>query len=377
MKSKLNVMRKWLALIIFAACLNATNVFGDNIFSENMGAPSATTAITSWTGWQNNGILTFTGTADVRITTPSSGYIGASGVGNIYIANTVGKDFEISGINTLAYSNISLSAGIYKSTTASNGSELLIEVSSDGVTYVPMTFSLPSGTGTATWHLTTPTGAIPACANLRIRFTQTGTGPQFRIDDVVLNGTIPTPPGNALNLDGTNDFINCGNGINIAGQSFTVEFWTKREANNEDYIITQGIGNLDQGLHIGFRNATVLTFAFWADDIDVNIPYDNFWHHYAFSYDANTNLQTVYRDGNIVGTRTAFGDYVGIGTFYIGNSFGGGSEYGGSLDEVRIWNGVRSQTQIQDEMTNIISPASSGLLAYYRFDQNKIGRAHV
>ncbi len=31
------------------------------IFSENMGTPAATTSIASYTGWQNNGVLTFSG----------------------------------------------------------------------------------------------------------------------------------------------------------------------------------------------------------------------------------------------------------------------------------------------------------------------------
>ena len=160
-------------------------------FSENMGTASSITAIAS-NVFQNTG-LTFMGTADVRNTNPSSGYTGASGGANVFIASTAGLYFDISGINTTGYTNLSLSLGHFKSTTASNN-ELVIETSSDGITYTPMTYSRPTGAGTATWLAITPTGSIPAVANLHIRFRQTiNGGPQFCIDDVVLSGTAPIP----------------------------------------------------------------------------------------------------------------------------------------------------------------------------------------
>jgi hypothetical protein len=171
------------------------NSFGATIFSENIGAGTGTTAINTYTGWQNNGILTFSGTGDVRNTTASSGYAGASGSGNVFLTNTSGTYFQISGINTSSYTALSVSFGIYKSTTASTGSELVLEVSSDGITYNPLAFTaLSTGAGTAVWYLRTATGTIPSTANLRIRFRQTGTTPQFRIDDVNLTGTLSASP---------------------------------------------------------------------------------------------------------------------------------------------------------------------------------------
>jgi hypothetical protein len=160
------------------------------IFSENMGTPSGTTAIGS-NIFQNSGALSFVGTGDVRSTTPSSGYTGASGGGNVFITQTANFFFEISGINTTRYSNLVLSFGHFKSTTAGSN-ELAVDVSADGTTYSPLSYSRPTGSGTATWLLVTPTGTIPATANLRIRFRQTSTSTQFRIDDVKLTGVAAT-----------------------------------------------------------------------------------------------------------------------------------------------------------------------------------------
>jgi len=160
------------------------------IFSENMGTPSGTTAIGS-NIFQNSGALSFVGTGDVRSTTPSSGYTGASGGGNVFITQTANFFFEISGINTTRYSNLVLSFGHFKSTTAGSN-ELAVDVSADGTTYSPLSYSRPTGSGTATWLLVTPTGTIPATENLRIRFRQTSTSTQFRIDDVKLTGVAAT-----------------------------------------------------------------------------------------------------------------------------------------------------------------------------------------
>ncbi len=162
------------------------------LFSENMGTPSGTTAIASHT-FQNTGHA-FSGTADVRNTTPSTGYTGASGGGNVFVTGTVGRDFMIAGINTSGHTGLTLSFGHHKSTNDSSN-QLVVEVSDDGTNYTQLTYTRPSGAGTSTWLKITPTGTIPSTPNLRIRFGQTSGSAQFRIDDVTLTGTPAATPG--------------------------------------------------------------------------------------------------------------------------------------------------------------------------------------
>lgn len=160
------------------------------IFSENMGNPVGTTAIAS-NSFQNGSPIIFTGTGDVRATTTSSVYTGASGNGNVFLTTGGTKDFQIAGIDNSACSSSTLTFGVFKSTTASNGSELTVSVSTDGTTYTALTMpALPTGAGTAAWSLATITSGIPSAANLRIRFVNTSAATvQFRIDDVVLKGS--------------------------------------------------------------------------------------------------------------------------------------------------------------------------------------------
>jgi autotransporter-associated beta strand protein len=165
------------------------------IFSENMGPGQtgvniAIATYSNTNGWQNGSPVTFTSTAanapDVRVTTASSGYTGVSGGANVYFAAATGtRNLVISGVNTLGYSSIQLQFGL-KADTIVGGDPFVVEVSSDGTSYTPLTFTQP----TTSWGLITASGTIPATSNLRLRFSKNTTA-VFRLDDVKLTGTPP------------------------------------------------------------------------------------------------------------------------------------------------------------------------------------------
>lgn len=180
-------MKKLYSLVALAL-FSISAIAQSTIYSENMGTPSGTAGI-STNVFQNGIPVIYSGSADVRTSTASSGYTGSSGGGNVFFTGTAGTNFIISGISTLSYSNIQMSFGQLKTTSAANN-ELTVEVSADGTTWSPLSYNRPTGGGTANnYILITPTGSIPATANLRIRFTNTNTA-QWRLDDVKLTGTV-------------------------------------------------------------------------------------------------------------------------------------------------------------------------------------------
>lgn len=136
--------------------------------------------------------LTYTGTADMRTTTPSTGYTGASGSYNTLIQAQ--ETFEMQGVNAGSCSiTDSIRFGVYKTTNASNGIDFLaLEYSNDnGASWSSISYpALPTGSGTAKWYKVS--AALPAGAlvpNLRVRFRSTLVGtsssnPQFRVDDI-------------------------------------------------------------------------------------------------------------------------------------------------------------------------------------------------
>ncbi|MBB6371178.1 T9SS type A sorting domain-containing protein [Chryseobacterium shigense] len=160
------------------------------IYSENFGNPSATTVVSSYTGYENASPITYTGTADVRTSTPSTGYTGASGNGCVFIgAIAPDRSIIISGINTLNYTNIALSFGQWKSLDAASN-QMTVEVSGDGSAWTQLTYSRPSGSGTSIWTLINTSGSIPSVSNLRIKFTNVVGNAGYRVDDVKLTGTL-------------------------------------------------------------------------------------------------------------------------------------------------------------------------------------------
>lgn len=168
-------------------------IAGTPIFTERVGSVGGTTSIADHEtadGFDNDQ-FTMSGTADIRNTTQSSGYTDASAYANVFFTNTVGRYFLIEDINTSEYTCLMLSLGHYKSTTAGNN-ELDIDVSSDGLSWSSLSYTRPTGDGTANWILINPTGEISAAENLRIRFTQTSSTHQFRIDDITLSGLCAT-----------------------------------------------------------------------------------------------------------------------------------------------------------------------------------------
>ena len=153
------------------------------LYQENFGVPSANTLIQNYSGWQDTSVLyTGDGTCDVRASSASSGYGGASGGGNVMINDTV-KWFQISRLNTAADTNLSLYCGLRK-TASENGSNLVVEASADSFVWTRLYLedTLPAGTGTSGWYRVRYR-QVPSCPNLHLRFSNLARV-DYRLDDV-------------------------------------------------------------------------------------------------------------------------------------------------------------------------------------------------
>lgn len=104
---------KKIYIFLFASVFNL-GYAQTTIFSENIGTPAGTIAIAD-NVFQNSSPITFSGTADIRISTPSDTYTGASGSGCVFLGGTTpAKNFIIEGIDSSNYSDITLSFGHQK-----------------------------------------------------------------------------------------------------------------------------------------------------------------------------------------------------------------------------------------------------------------------
>lgn len=171
----------WLIGVAGMTGLSAQTV----LYEENLGTPSSATLVQNYTGWQDTTVIyTGDGTCDIRTSSASSGYGLASGGGNVMLNDTV-KWFQISGINTIGAVSPNLYLGIRKTTTE-DGRSLIVQVSTDSLTWqtLSMEDSLPTGTGSSGWYRIRYLG-LPISPYLHIRFANAGMS-DHRIDDIAV-----------------------------------------------------------------------------------------------------------------------------------------------------------------------------------------------
>ncbi|MCK4429324.1 MAG: VCBS repeat-containing protein, partial [Candidatus Aenigmarchaeota archaeon] len=166
--------------------------------------------------------------------------------------------------------------------------------------------------------------------------------------------------GPALEFDGDNDYINCGNNPSLNAANITVEAWVKIDGltgttqhilgrscygNHKDYrfYVTNGrIPGLD--ISNGTSNEAINS----PDAIALNE-----WHHIVGTWTPSN--KTIYVDGeekrNQASTLASIG-YSGSAALLIGRYNCGGVALNGTIDEVRIYNRSLSADEVRENYHN-------------------------
>ena len=246
------------------------------LFNETVGTVLTTTSISDHevsNGFDNDN-FTMMGTGDVRPTIPSGNYPGASGGANVFITNSAGKNYIIADINTSGLTDLQLSFGIFKNRTLATGSDLIVQVSSDGINYTTLSYSnLPTGTGTAIWHHRIASGVIPATSNLRIQFIQTNVITQYRIDDVTLK--YATGGSTTISISATGPTTFCaGDSVKLSSSPSVSYTWSDGQTTNEIYAGISGnyyvLGTLLSGCVISSNVINVKAFPIINPSVSIN-----------------------------------------------------------------------------------------------------------
>ncbi len=186
--------------------------------------------------------------------------------------------------------------------------------------------------------------------------------------------------GYALSFDGENDYVDCGNAP--LGGSFSVECWVKPSqiatnwagfvCKNEDKSSGEGVFWLGQhstdgfvrfGIYLNGTNENIL-------DTDAAVIANGSWFHVAATYDGN--YQKIYINGSLVKTSSNLNSVLPSGTsnYFMGRSTAATGYYSGKIDEIRIWDDVRTAQEIMDNYKQHISDpyTDSNLKLYLRLD---------
>ena len=182
----------------------------------------------------------------------------------------------------------------------------------------------------------------------------------------------------SLTFDGA-DYVDLGADIRtaLAGTSnVTVEAWVYRTADKTFHTIFGNYGSdLQTLLRLDGNPASHVTF--WVNNGggftnatgSTAIPI-NTWTHVAGTWDGTTIR--VYVNGVEDGSSSYSGPFGSNGGNYqIGGDFAApsGELFQGQIDEVRVWNTTRLESEILSNKDSEIDPATSGLLAYYRMNE--------
>ncbi len=197
-------------------------------------------------------------------------------------------------------------------------------------------------------------------------------------------GSTITAPGNAIDLDGTDDFFSVPDApeLDITGD-ITISAWINPDSFDAGrHGIVGKFGNdPEESYYFGVQNDQLITNLSAdgsTDDIDasnVGALTAGVWQHVAFTYNATSTTINYYVNGVNVGT----GDHTGginasTADLIVGwQSNFANAAFNGRIDEVRIWNIERTQSEIQADMGFPLAGNETGLIAYYRFDQGIAG----
>jgi hypothetical protein len=163
--------------------------------------------------------------------------------------------------------------------------------------------------------------------------------------------------GGALEFDGSDDWIDCGNDPSLDLTKWTITFWLKVNQ-NKDYngFVIKGLDAAENYEVLGFADGS---FHFPITHIDGSRTYVNTdagvivvgeWAHFAYSYDSAEGRR-FYKNGNLIFQDADSGTpKASSGSLTIGNEQPMSRFVNGVMDDIRIYNHVMSLPEILSAM---------------------------
>ncbi len=194
---------------------------------------------------------------------------------------------------------------------------------------------------------------------------------------------IPPEPGNCLQFNGSDAWVsiptNTAPNNWSAITTFTIEVWIKPTA-ADGCNIWEGNAESRPSLEGGATSAS--GYGFYVDNTNCGSTGTltlNKWYQITCSYDDVADEAKFYLDGVLIKTTSISSTNTFGNVFYLADRQGGGfanngRDFPGYIDELRIWDDVRTETEIQDHMHKEFSTEELGdattdnLMAYYNFN---------
>ncbi len=195
--------------------------------------------------------------------------------------------------------------------------------------------------------------------------------------------------GYCLYYDGDDDYLVLPDVTQLNGvETFTISFWVKQNESNDInryFYKINGTTTIAQDISIAYFSGNIYFEVGTTHNTYGYCPYTinpSNWFHVAAVYDGALGDEDeikLFIDG-VEQALTISGDIPdmthdldGISAYvsYPYENSNMGSEYfGGYLDELRIWDYARPGTEINNDMNTPLTGSETGLVAYWKFDEN-------
>ncbi len=158
-----------------------------------------------------------------------------------------------------------------------------------------------------------------------------------------------------LSLDGTDDYVNCGNNVTSTDMNkITISAWIRPDSFGSTgwpRIVDQGNGSTGFSFYLD-QNKESLKFVVYGEktvESQRNVVNLGTWQHVAVTYDSSSQAINFYLNGNNIGSSTysAIPADTSQSPFLIGmRGYDTKRNFDGMLDEVRIYNEALSASDI-------------------------------
>ena len=171
---------------------------------------------------------------------------------------------------------------------------------------------------------------------------------------------------NGLKFDAEDDEVISGSPFESSPSRFSIQWWMYPGALTEACC---GMGDNQNTFWLQVDATGAMTIYKKGQKATTAAGYviDNEWHHYAITY--STSVFTCYRDGVKFGELTLSGSNLPWEQFRIG---GKDAPMNAIIDELQIWSGALTQTNVRNYANAPIEDPTSllGLMLYYDFNQS-------
>ncbi|MCD4698921.1 MAG: DNRLRE domain-containing protein, partial [Bacteroidales bacterium] len=185
-------------------------------------------------------------------------------------------------------------------------------------------------------------------------------------------------PGKALDFDGINDYVNCGNStVFDMTTAITIEAWIRPNILGTLSILKKNFNNTGYELYCsayapGSVYARINENNTYRAIATTPYPKDGLtWMHAAFTFDG-TDMK-IYINGILEHTVPGVNILTNSADLIIGSDTenpGNLKNYIGHLDEIRLWNVARTQTEIRESMCKKLTGSELALVGYWRLDES-------